>query len=196
MRVKMKTQISGSRDGKDWPMPGEELDVSDEEGASLCANGQALPVKGSADETEDADWAVARQVASGEVEAAYLPGGQSLVTPQNVDRAFPVHETPEEAAERAKPVEDGIIASVGLTSENGPVKRGPGRPRKAVPAAEAGARQAASARSEGEADLSDAAKPNPKETKSGSGSSSSSSSSGSSSTKASDSKSSDSKSDK
>lgn len=44
MRVRMKAEISGTRDGGDWPRPGEILDVSDDEGAHLCAAGLAAPV--------------------------------------------------------------------------------------------------------------------------------------------------------
>lgn len=40
----MKVQISGSRDGQSWPAVGEEIVVSDTEGAELCAQGYAEPV--------------------------------------------------------------------------------------------------------------------------------------------------------
>lgn len=41
MQVTMKRQISGTRDGVDWPAPGETIDVPDEEAAGLIANGLA-----------------------------------------------------------------------------------------------------------------------------------------------------------
>lgn len=41
MNVTMIRQISGSRDGVDWPAPGESIDVPDEEAAGLIANGLA-----------------------------------------------------------------------------------------------------------------------------------------------------------
>lgn len=44
MKVRMKRQISGTRDGVDWPAPGCDLVVPDDEGASLCALGMAEPV--------------------------------------------------------------------------------------------------------------------------------------------------------
>ena len=44
MRIRMKVQISGTRDGQDWPAPGGELDVPDAEGATLCEQGAAIPV--------------------------------------------------------------------------------------------------------------------------------------------------------
>ena len=45
MRIRMRLGISGGRgDGTPWPPPGGELDVSDEEGAQLCAARLADPV--------------------------------------------------------------------------------------------------------------------------------------------------------
>lgn len=44
MRVRLKMQISGTRSVGEWPEPGGELDVSDAEGADLCASGIAEPV--------------------------------------------------------------------------------------------------------------------------------------------------------
>lgn len=44
MKVRMKVQISGTRDGETWPQIDEELTVSDDEGASLCSQGFAEPV--------------------------------------------------------------------------------------------------------------------------------------------------------
>jgi hypothetical protein len=44
MKIRMVQQISGPRDGQDWPAPGDVLVVSDDEGAQLCANGLAVPV--------------------------------------------------------------------------------------------------------------------------------------------------------
>jgi len=52
MKVRMKVEITGTRDGKEWPARGEELEVSDEEGRDLCASGVAEPVK--EDKTEKA----------------------------------------------------------------------------------------------------------------------------------------------
>lgn len=44
MRIQMTKQISGTRNGLDWPAPGEEIEVSDDEGAALCEQGMAEPV--------------------------------------------------------------------------------------------------------------------------------------------------------
>ncbi len=41
MIVTMIRKVSGSRDGVEWPDPGEPIDVPDDEAASLIANGLA-----------------------------------------------------------------------------------------------------------------------------------------------------------
>ena len=41
MIVTMIRQISGTRDGVDWPAPGESIDVPDDEAAGLIDNGLA-----------------------------------------------------------------------------------------------------------------------------------------------------------
>lgn len=44
MKIRMKVDVSGARDGRPWPRRGEVADVSDGEGAALCASGMAEPV--------------------------------------------------------------------------------------------------------------------------------------------------------
>lgn len=44
MQVRMRVQISGTRDGVDWPAPGESIKVGDGEGRDLCAAGLAEPI--------------------------------------------------------------------------------------------------------------------------------------------------------
>lgn len=44
MRVRMKVDISGARDGKPWPARGEVADLPDDEAAGLCESGMAEPV--------------------------------------------------------------------------------------------------------------------------------------------------------
>lgn len=44
MKVKMRAEVSGSRNGRPWPRPGEEITVPDQEGMDLCAAGIAEPV--------------------------------------------------------------------------------------------------------------------------------------------------------
>lgn len=48
MRVKMKADISGSRNGRPWPRRGESVDLPDQEAAQLCAGGMAEPVAAKA----------------------------------------------------------------------------------------------------------------------------------------------------
>lgn len=51
MLVTMRYQISGSRDGEDWPAPGETIDLPDDEAAELVATGMAVAGKEAAAET-------------------------------------------------------------------------------------------------------------------------------------------------
>ena len=44
MKVKLLVGMSGTRNGEDWPPQGAEMEVSDSEGAQLCAGGLAEPV--------------------------------------------------------------------------------------------------------------------------------------------------------
>lgn len=44
MKVRMSVQISGSRNGADWPPVGSVIDLPDDEAAGYCANGMATPV--------------------------------------------------------------------------------------------------------------------------------------------------------
>ena len=44
MKVRMKVQMSGTRNGELWPAVGEIVELSDAEGAKYCANGTAEPV--------------------------------------------------------------------------------------------------------------------------------------------------------
>lgn len=51
MRVKMKVGISGARNGQDWPRVGGEVDLPDDEAATLCAADMATPVPDDGVET-------------------------------------------------------------------------------------------------------------------------------------------------
>ncbi|HQV83798.1 MAG TPA: hypothetical protein PLX57_11895 [Ornithinibacter sp.] len=44
MKVRMKIQLTGTRNGVRWPAPGGEVTLPDNEGADLCAAGLAEPV--------------------------------------------------------------------------------------------------------------------------------------------------------
>jgi hypothetical protein len=55
VKVQMKVYISGARNGVEWPAPGVEVDVPDDEGAELCAAGLAIPVRSDEDDVEKRD---------------------------------------------------------------------------------------------------------------------------------------------
>lgn len=44
MKVKMRDQLQGTRNGVRWPAPGEVVDLPDGEAADLCAQNVAEPV--------------------------------------------------------------------------------------------------------------------------------------------------------
>jgi hypothetical protein len=101
----MRTDVSGSRDGQPWPKRGETMEVSDAEGADLCASGMAEPV---GDKDHDVETAVpgGRPLTTfdGPVGDAYLPkdGGHDPVVQGQKDAAM-VAASPEnrEVAARA-----------------------------------------------------------------------------------------------
>jgi hypothetical protein len=41
MKVQMKYQITGLRNGEPWPEPGTQIDLPDDEGAMVIASGMA-----------------------------------------------------------------------------------------------------------------------------------------------------------
>jgi hypothetical protein len=54
MRVRMKVDVSGARNGVSWPARGETVELPDSEGADLCASGLAVPVPESEGAAEQA----------------------------------------------------------------------------------------------------------------------------------------------
>ena len=69
MRVKMLVQISGTRDGRDWPKPGTVVDLP--EGADLIASGLAVAAGAEVETAEGDTEPVEAAVAAGaEVETA------------------------------------------------------------------------------------------------------------------------------
>jgi hypothetical protein len=52
MKIRMKVVMSGTRNGEAWPLPGGEVEVPDDEGANMCANGLAAPVRSDEDDVE------------------------------------------------------------------------------------------------------------------------------------------------
>jgi hypothetical protein len=54
MKVRMKADVSGGRNGVEWPRRGGTVDLPKDEALQLCRNGIAEPVDSSADEVETA----------------------------------------------------------------------------------------------------------------------------------------------
>lgn len=48
MKVRLEVQISGTRNGVDWPAPGDVIDLPTGEAESLIASGQAAASKSAA----------------------------------------------------------------------------------------------------------------------------------------------------
>lgn len=67
MKIRMKVQISGTRNGQTWPPYNEVLEVGDEEGAELCAAGMAVPVADDGVETAVAPDAEKRGLTTADV---------------------------------------------------------------------------------------------------------------------------------
>jgi len=56
MQVKMIAQLTGTRDGEDWPRVGATIDLPDAEAADLVMNGYAVdPTDVEDDDVEDDD---------------------------------------------------------------------------------------------------------------------------------------------
>lgn len=51
MKVRMKVDISGTRNGQEWPRRGSVVDLPDAEAVEMCAAGMAEPVAGDDVET-------------------------------------------------------------------------------------------------------------------------------------------------
>lgn len=54
MKVRLKVDISGSRNGAPWPGRSSIVELPDDEAARMCQNGMAVPVDGSEDDVETA----------------------------------------------------------------------------------------------------------------------------------------------
>jgi hypothetical protein len=81
MKIRMKTAVSGSRNGELWPPRGGTLEVPDDEAAALCSNGMAEPV--AADEVEKAvpEDDSEKRVLTKESAAAVTPSGDEKEEP-------------------------------------------------------------------------------------------------------------------
>ncbi|MET9086160.1 hypothetical protein ABZX77_30515 [Streptomyces sp. NPDC004237] len=80
MRVRMKADVSGSRNGVAWPPRGALMDVPDDEGAQLCAAGIAVPAAEADADVEKAvvqDDAEPRSALTKETAGGLVPGGDA-----------------------------------------------------------------------------------------------------------------------
>lgn len=79
MRVTMKARIAGTRNGEDWPAPGEQIDLPRDEAELLVANGLAV-----ADETKPAKKAAVETAAveAPETAATTKPRARKAAAPK------------------------------------------------------------------------------------------------------------------
>ena len=111
MKVRIKGDISGSRDGLPWPKRGETMELPDDEGASLCASGLAVPAADTDDDVETAvpDDADVETRTSGLTKAtaeAVTPGAPEKPDPEpadNDDQAPANDQAPAPAKKAAAP---------------------------------------------------------------------------------------------
>lgn len=104
MKVRIQGDISGSRDGVPWPKRGETMELPDDEGASLCASGLAVPVKstdGDVEKAVPADDSDERAAGLTKETAGAVTGD----APQKQESAQPAKKTAAKRA-AAKPAED------------------------------------------------------------------------------------------
>ncbi|MGW0579630.1 hypothetical protein ACWD25_27525 [Streptomyces sp. NPDC002920] len=74
MRVRMKVDISGARNGEPWPVRGEITELPDDEAESLCISGMAVPVTDDdVEERPAADDDVETRALTTETAAAVTP---------------------------------------------------------------------------------------------------------------------------
>ncbi|MFJ8153962.1 hypothetical protein [Streptomyces sp. NPDC094468] len=108
MKVRIKGDISGSRNGVPWPKRGEVIDLPDDEATGLCRSGLAVPVTEVQDDVEEAVPAadaetrggLTKETASGLTTDAPSGDPQAADGPQQTTETAP--ET-KQASEDTKP---------------------------------------------------------------------------------------------
>jgi hypothetical protein len=115
VKIRMVQQMSGGRgDGQDWPPPGGELTVSDEEGMLLCSTSPSQPTPIAVPVAEERA-APAAPKPDPRVETRIGGGGEVPASPS------PVPPRPLVSPPATVPAPPGPEVTV-------PPRRGPGRP--------------------------------------------------------------------
>lgn len=70
MKVRMRGEISGARNGVPWPARGKVIDLGDAEAATLCSQGMAEPVAETDDQRAETATAPAAETRKAEPAAA------------------------------------------------------------------------------------------------------------------------------
>ena len=135
MKVRLKHEISGSRDGQPWPAAGSEVDLPDSEALSLLQTGAAVAVDSrnddveyrSIDDVEGIDEATKEQVKRATVtreRAARSKRAHESVNLGAADPEQPVEDDngprlPEVNAEESARVEDPAVPTQSLDGPTG-----------------------------------------------------------------------------
>lgn len=104
MKVRMKVDVSGSRNGQPWPSRGGVVDVPDDEGAHLCSAGMAVPLMPESEPETAVTPADAQENtdAPNVEEAAVEPEGETRgLTTETAPAA--AKKTPTRAAKKSAP---------------------------------------------------------------------------------------------
>lgn len=128
MKIRLKTDITGSRDGQPWPTAGSEVDLPDSEAASLIQTGAAVPVNSRGADVETAvklDPATEARVKHDTITRERKSRAKRAHEPLNLgvaDEEQPVEDDngprlPEVNAEESAKVEDPAVRTA---SEDGP----------------------------------------------------------------------------
>ncbi|MEU9208545.1 hypothetical protein AB0D27_11465 [Streptomyces sp. NPDC048415] len=131
MKVRIKGDISGSRDGIPWPKRGETMELPDDEGTALCASGLAVP---AADTDDDVETAV-----PDDADVEKHTGGLTKATAEAVAPGAPEKPDPESAEnddQESATAADGDQAPAPAKKAAAPVKKTAAKRPPAKPQAE------------------------------------------------------------
>lgn len=119
MKVRIKGDISGSRDGAPWPKRGETMELPDDEAAAMCASGLAAPVA----DTDDVETAV-----PDDADVEKRPGGLTKSTADAV--------TPDGSGKSKSEGDDGQAAADSKDQAPAPAKKTAAKRTAAKPQAD------------------------------------------------------------